>query len=239
MSRARRRALIALAAALVVHGALALHHRALRADWTGVPPAPPVLIAPAMALGDPQLFYRVAAFALQNMGDEGGRVTPLGDYDYGRLGDWLDLLDLLDPQARYAPTLAAYYFGQTPDPDDLRRIIAYLIRVGARDPAHNWRWLTHAAYLARHRLKDLPLALEVARHLAGLPEGEVPLWVRQMPAFVMAEVGEREAARDLMATIRATDTNLSPDEVALIDRFIDAQDPARPPNAQANGGERR
>jgi hypothetical protein len=224
---ARRGALILLAAALLLHAALALHHRERRADWSGVPPPPPLPIAPAMALGDSQLFYRAAAFALQNMGDEGGRVTPLVDYDYARLGAWLDLLDRLDPEARYAPTLAAYYFGQTPDRDDLRRIVAYLGRVGARDPARNWRWLTHAAYLARHRLHDLPLALAVAHPLVGLPEGEVPLWVRQMPAFMLAEVGEREAARDLMATILATDANLSPDEAALIERFIDRQEVER------------
>jgi hypothetical protein len=224
VSRTRRNGLILLAAALLLHAALALHHRERRADWSGVPPPPPLLTAPALALGDPQLFYRAAAFALQNMGDGGGRVTPLADYDYARLGDWLDLLDRLDPEARYAPTLAAYYFGQTPDPDGLRRIVAYLSRVGARDPARNWRWLTHAAYLARHRLRDLPLALAIARNLAGLSPDEVPLWVRQMPAFVLAEVGEREAARDLMATILATDANLSPDEVAVIERFIARQE---------------
>jgi hypothetical protein len=221
---ARRRGLVVLVLALVVHGGLALHHRGLRAAFAGVPPPPPLLVAPAMALGDGQLFYRAAAFALQNMGDEGGQVTPLADYDYARVGAWLDLLDRLDPSARYAPTLAAYYFGQTPNPADLRRIVDYLSRVGARDPARNWRWLTHAAYLARHRLDDLPLALAVARHLAGLSDPDVPLWVRQMPAFVLAEVGEREAARDLMATILATDPDIPPDEVALIQRFIDRQD---------------
>lgn len=224
MSRARRGALILLAAALLLHAALALHHRERRAEWSGVPPPPSLPTAPALALGDPQLFYRAAAFALQNMGDEGARVTPLADYDYARLGAWLDLLDRIDPRARYAPTLAAYYFGQTPDPGGVRRIVAYLSRVGARDPARNWRWLTHAAYLARYRLHDLPLALEVARHLAGLTAGKVPLWVRQMPAFVLAEVGDREAARDLMATILATDANLSPEEAALIEQFIDRQE---------------
>ena len=228
MSRAPHGAMILFAAALLLHAALALHHRERRAEWPGVPPPPSLPIAPAMALGDPQLFYRAATFALQNMGEEGGRVTPLADYDYARLGAWLDLLDRLDPKARYAPTLAAYYFGQTPDSEGLRRIVAYLNRVGARDPARNWRWLAHATYLARHRLHDLPLALAVARHLAGLPEGKVPLWVRQMPAFVLAEVGEREAARDLMATILATDANLSPDEAALIERFIERQEQRGP-----------
>jgi hypothetical protein len=229
VSRARRNSLILLAAALLLHAALALHHREQRADWPGVPPAPPVPVASALALGDSQLFYRAGALALQNMGDGGARVTPLADYDHARLAHWLDLLDRLDPKARYAPTLAAYYFGQTPDPDGLRRIVAYLSRVGARDLARNWRWLTHAAWLARHRLNDLPLALAVARNLTGLPADQVPLWARQMPAFLLAEVGEREAARDLMATILATDANLSPDEIALIERFIDRQEVDRRP----------
>jgi hypothetical protein len=229
VSRARRNSLILLAAALFLHAALALQQRERRAEWPGVPPAPPALTAAALALGDAQLFYRAAALALQNMGDGGAQVTPLAEYDHARLADWLDLLDRLDPKARHAPTLAAYYFGQTPDPDGLRRIVAYLSRVGARDPARNWRWLTHAAYLARHRLNDLPLALAVARNLAGLPEGQVPLWARQMPAFLLAEAGEREAARDLMATILATDANLSPDEIALIERFIDRQEVAPRP----------
>jgi hypothetical protein len=62
-----------------------------------------------------------------------------------------------------------------------------------------------------------------------LPADQVPLWARQMPAFLLAEVGEREAARDLMATILATDANLSPDEIALIERFIDRQEVDRRP----------
>jgi hypothetical protein len=216
-----RRGLVVLLAALVAHGALAWHHRPLQAGWPGVPSPPTEALAPLLTLGDDQLFYRIAAFGLQNMGDGGGRATPLAHHDYGRLEAWLRLLDRLDPQADYAPTLAGYYFGQSPKPDDLRRIVAYLTAVGARDPARHWRWLAHAVYLARHRLHDVDLALAVARHLAGLAGTEAPLWVRQMPAFVLADVGEREAARDLLETILATDRNLSAGEIVFMRHFID------------------
>ncbi len=114
------------------------------------------------------------------------------------------------------PTLAGWYFGQTFEPADLRRIVAYLSAVGARDPARNWPWLAQAVYLARHRLHDLPLALQIARHLAGLAGTAAPLWVQQMPAFVLAQVGEREAARDLLLTILATDRDLPDDERAFM-----------------------
>jgi hypothetical protein len=221
MISGRGRGLLILLAALLAHGTLAWHHRSLQAGWQGVPSPPPQALAPLLTLGDDQLFYRSAAFGLQNMGDGGGRATPLAHYDYGRLEAWLRLLDELDPQADYAPTLAGYYFGQSPVPDDLRRIVAYLRTIGARDPARHWRWLAHAVYLARHRLLDVALALEVARDLAGLAGSEAPLWVRQMPAFVLADVGEREAARDLLETILATDRNLSDGEIVFMRHFID------------------
>ena len=219
----RRRGLGLVLAALAAHAALAVQDHGLQAGWPGVPSPPPAALAPLLTLGDGQLFYRAASFGLQNMGDGGGRTTPLAAYDYGRLDRWFHLLDRLDPAAHYVPTLAGWYFGQTPEPADLRRIVAYLSAIGARDPAHNWRWLAQAVYLARHRLHDVPLALEIARHLAGLAGNEAPLWVRQMPAFVLSEVGEREAARDLLATILATDPNLPDDERVFMRRLIDQQ----------------
>jgi len=210
-------------AALAAHAALAGQHRGVQAGWPGVPSPPPAALAPLLTLGDGQLFYRAAAFGLQNMGDGGGRTTPLAAYDYGRLELWLRLLDRLDPAARYVPTLAGWYFGQTSEPADLRRIVDYLRAIGARDPEHNWRWLVRAVYLARHRLHDVQLALEISRHLAGLAGTSAPVWVRQMPAFVLAEVGEREAARDLLETILATDPNLPDDERAFMRRLIDRE----------------
>ncbi len=206
-------------AALAAHAALTVHYRGVQAGWPGVPSPPPAALAPLLTLGDDQLFYRAAAFGLQNMGDGGGRTTPLAAYDYGRLELWLRLLDRLDPAARYVPTLAGWYFGQTSEPADLRRIVAYLTAIGARDPARNWRWLAQAVYLARHRLHDVRLALEIARLLAGLAGSSAPLWVRQMPAFALAEVGEGEAARDLLETILATDPDPRADERALMRRL--------------------
>jgi hypothetical protein len=217
----QRRGLGLVLAALAAHAALAVHHQSVQAGWPGVPSPPPAALAPLLTLGDDQLFYRTAAFGLQNMGDGGDRSTPLAAYDYERLDGWFRLLDRLDPAARYVPTLAGWYFGQTSRPADLRRIVAYLTTVGARDPAHNWGWLAQAVYLARHRLHDVGLALAVARHLAALAGTEAPLWVRQMPAFVLADVGEREAARDLLETILATDRNLSDGEIVFMRHFID------------------
>jgi hypothetical protein len=217
----RSRGLGLVLAAIAAHAALAVAQRGVQADWPGVPSPPPAKLAALLTLGDEQLFYRAAAFGLQNLGDGGVRTTPLAAYDYRRLELWLCLLDRLDPQARYVPTLAGWYFGQTSEPADLRRIVAYLSAIGARDPARNWPWLAQAVHLARHRLHDLPLALGIARELAGLAGTAAPLWVRQMPAFALAEVREREAAGDLLEAILASDPNLPDDERAFMRRLID------------------
>ena len=237
----RGRGLGLVLAAVLAHGAFAFEHRGVQAGWPGVPGPPPAAAAPLLTLGDEQLFYRAGAFGLQNMGDGGGRIVALADYDYHRLDAWFRLLDGFDPKAHYVPTLAGWYFGQTSEPADLRQIVAYLTTVGARDPARNWPWLAQAVYLARHRLHDLPLALEIARHLAGLAGTAAPLWVQQMPAFVLAQVGEREAARDLLRTILATDRDLPADERAFMHRLLDrspagSDAPAAPASAAPRPG---
>ena len=216
----------ALVAVLLTLGFQALfwsQTRGLRAGWEGVPPAPATKVAEALAMGDGQFLYRTTVFALQNMGDEGGRWTPLKDYDYQRLGQWFALLDGFDPRSDYLPVLVGYYFSQSPEPDHLRVVIAYLVRIATNDPRRNWRWLAHGVYLARHRLKDMNLALDLAYRLAGLEAPGLPIWTKQMPAFVLAEVGDAEAARDLMEVIMESDPNLAPGELDFMREFIETQ----------------
>ena len=48
----------------------------------------------------------------------------------------------------------------------------------------------------------------------------LPIWTRQMPAFVLAKVGAKEAARDLMEAI-LEDPNVPPEEQQFMREFID------------------
>jgi len=217
------KALTAVLAALCVQALFWSQTRELRAGWEGVPPAPAPEVANALALGDRQFLYRTTAFVLQNMGDEGGRVTPLKNYDYQRLGQWFALLDQFDPRSNFLPVLVGHYFSQSPEPDHVRVVIGYLARIAVRDPARNWRWLAHAVYLARHKVKDLNLALGLAQRLAALDAPGMPIWTRQMPAFVLAEVGDKEAARDLMEAIIESNPNLALGEIDFMRDFIDTR----------------
>ncbi len=215
------KALIAVLLALSLQVVFWSQTRHLTAGWAGVPPAPAPRVALALALGDRQFLYRASAFALQNMGDEGGRVTPLRNYDYRRLGGWFQLLDAFDAESQYLPVLVGYYFGLTPNTEDLRIVISYLARIAVRDPERNWRWLMHAVYLARHRVKDTRLALDLAYRAAALDAPGIPLWTKQMPALVLAEIGETEAARDLFEALLESDPNIPPEEMDFMKDFID------------------
>ena len=89
-----RNALIAVLVALALQAAFWSQTRDLRAGWQGVPPVPSPEVARVLAFGDGQFLYRNATFSLQNMGDEGGRVTPLNHQSF-IVSDGAFLLSLL------------------------------------------------------------------------------------------------------------------------------------------------
>ena len=143
------------------------------------------------------------------------------DYDYDRLIAWFELLTDVDAQAWYVPVLAAYYYAQTPVEADARRTVAFVAEFAQRDPARHWRLLGHAVYIARHRLKDLPLALSLARELAALKIAELSFWARQMPALVLAEMGEVDAAAAEIRALQERFPDLPPEEARYHEYFLE------------------
>jgi len=219
---ARTRANILLAAALALNLAFWAGSKFIYAKWEGVPPVPTRDGAAMMALGDTQFAYRLGAITLQNLGDSGGRVTPIRSYDYARLGAWFKLLDDLDPASDHVPMLAAYYFGATRVPADVAVVVDYLSVAGVRPIGSKWRWLVHAIFLARHRLGDLQLALDLAYKLSKmqLVDDAMPAWARQMPAFVLKEQGDREDARKIITELLLTGHGFHPNEINFMKSYL-------------------
>lgn len=193
--------------------------------WAGVPPVPDREGALAMTLSDAQFSFRFGAMTLQNLGNSGGQVTPIRDYDYQKLAGWFALLDGLDPASDHVPMLAAYYFGATTVPEDVGVVVDYLARAGDSPVGTKWRWLAHAVFLARHRMDNLPLALDLAYKLAKLQtvDDEMPLWARQMPAFVLSAGGDHEDARKIIENILLTAPDLHPNEVNFMRVYLEEQ----------------
>lgn len=199
---------------LLISAAFAQQIWALRPHSVIVPDVPSKTVLQLSALGDEEAFYRRQALRLQEFGDGGGQVRSLKDYDYKQLTQWMFRLQDLSPRSGYLSFLAAYYFSGVQDnPEALRELIAFLAAQGRSQQAENWRWLAQAAFLARFRLRDQDLALQLADQLARQP-GDLPIWARTMSSLIRLNIGETQAARVFIKTLLTTEKdNLHPNEV--------------------------
>jgi len=212
---------IAFICALFLNFSFWVHARTIIQEWDNVPPPPTSQSAAMVSLGDPEIAYRLFGYFLQNAGNTGGKYESLRNYDYAMLEQWFMVADDLNPRSDLVPFLAAFYFGVLYDePEKMRHVARYLAKAGMAPYPEKWRWLAHAAYLARHQVKDLPLALEYANTLANHP-GDVAIWGRQMPAFVQLGMDNKQASYEIMRKILITDgEKLHPNEVNYMIDFI-------------------
>ena len=186
-----------------------------------VPEVPKETTVHLLSLGDSQFYFRQLAFKIQNAGDSWGRFTALKDYNYESLSRWFYLLDKLDSKSNFIPSLASYYYSQTQTPEDTVYIVQYLRDHVKKDPRTKWWWLSQAVYIANHRLKDKKLALEVAYELAATPNDvDMPMWARQMPAFIHEQLGERESAKKIIADIMDNFDDFAPGEINFMEYFL-------------------
>ena len=142
--------------------------------------------------------------------------------DYRRLIEWLESILALDPRSQYPLFSAARVYAETADPARSRLMLDFVHRQFLRDPQRRWPWLAHAALLAKHRLKDLPLALRYAQALerhAGA--AQMPLWARQMEIFILEDMNELEAARIMIAGLLASGTLHDPAEIHFLKQRLD------------------
>lgn len=177
--------------------------REVRPTMGILPDLPQDRAADALAFGDSQFLYRYLALNLQNAGDNGGRVTPLKNYDYEKVVDWLALLDHLDVNSHWVIAMANGYFGQTQNTEDVKPIVRYMQSHVALDPERKWPWLVNAVNLARHRYEDDWLALDVARQLASYDYDAMNSASLQMPALILDDLAQYDLAIDEISELHA------------------------------------
>jgi len=220
---------IALAIAVTMNVLFWFYSSTLKAKWLNVPPVPSEFSAVSSTLGDVQFASRVISIMIQNLGSTGGRVTPIKDYDFEKLGQWMMLNHTLDPNSNLTPYMAAYYFGASQDPTKIRPVIEYLRVAGNNPEGEKWRWLAQAVYLARFKLKDFDLAYKIAQELQTLPNEDMPGWTRHLSVNVLNQKGDKQAALSLMMNIlKDRSDRLHPNEVNAMIAYICEQilDPA-------------
>jgi len=158
--------------------------------------SPPKLeLLQLFSLGDPIVSAKILMLWLQAFDTQKGQFLSYQQLDYNALQQWLEQILLLDPQSQYPLSAASYSYSMVRDPHKKRQILEFIYQQFFIDPATRWRWLAHATILAKHRLKDLPLALKYAEAIAAHATPDMPYWTQEMRIFILEEMGELERVR--------------------------------------------
>ena len=162
----------------------------IKPQYNIVPNLPNSDVVKVLSAGDDEFLFRVLALRIQNSGDVFAGFIALKDYDYLKLYQWFLLLDSLNEKSNLVPSLASYYFSQSPNKSDVAYVERYLEEHSLKNVDANWWWLFQAIELARTNLQDNNLALKLAYKLSENNAKNAPLWTKQMPAFIHARRGE-------------------------------------------------
>ena len=176
-------------------------------------PPPSVSSVRLSSLGETITASGLLALRLQAFDNQPGISIPFAALDYARLSAWLDTLLTLDPRSNYSMLMASHLYAQVPDPTKQRLMLDFTYRQFLADPARRWRFLAHAALIAKHRLNDLPLALRYARAIQShAQDPQIAHWASQMPIFILEDMGEVEAAKIELGALLATGSITDPQE---------------------------
>ena len=164
-----------------------------------LPPAPSAAALRAASLGEPAAAARLAMLYVQAFDSGSANRLPYQRLDFPRLVQWLRAILDTDPRSGYPLFAAARIYAEVNDPARARVMYEFVHRAYLEDPDRRWPWLAHVALLAKHRLNDLALARRFAADIERLTTArDVPLWARQMEAFILEDMNELEAAKILL-----------------------------------------
>jgi hypothetical protein len=179
-----------------------------------LPPAPRAEILRLACLGEDAAAARVLMLYVQGF--------DVRAVDYRRLTGWLRAALALDPRSAYPLFAAARVFAETSDPAASRIALEFIYQEFTRDPNRRWPWLAHAALLAKHRLKDLPLARRYAAAIdRQTTSAEVPLWAKQMEIFILEDMNELDAARALIGGLLERGEIHDPNELRFLQQRLE------------------
>jgi hypothetical protein len=211
--------LLALALASQIVLALLAPRPSARAEDLG--PAPGARALRLAALGEPVAAAKLLMLYLQAFDYQAGSRVPYRDLDYDRLIEWLARIVELDPSGQYPLFTASRLYAEVPDPVKQRKMLDFIYQEYLKDPNRRWPWLAHATYLAKHRLKDLPLARQYAVALEQhTTTPDAPTWVRQMEPFILEDMNELEAARIMIGGLLASGQVKDRRDFELLDRRL-------------------
>lgn len=221
LSSVPSRIILLLGAALIVLGVwqAAAPKPVARASSLGMPPD--ISWLRATSLGDPIALSQLLVLYLQAFDNQPGVSVAFRELDYSAVEAWLEIALALDAAAQYPLMMAAQLYAQVPDEPKQRQMLEFVRREFLRDPNRRWRWLAHAAIVAKHRLNDMPLALRYAEDITQHATA-APNWARQMRIFILEDAGEYEAAAVLLGGLLASGEVTDSAEIRFLMQRLEA-----------------
>lgn len=179
---------------------------------------PPTALLRLASLGEPIALAKVLMLQLQAFDYQSGTRIPYKDLDYARVEAWLARILELDPRGQYPLLAASRLYAEVPDAARQRSMLEFVYRQYLLDPNRRWPWLAHAAFLAKHRLKDMGLALKYAAALHEYTTArDIPAWALTMEAFIREDLNELETERVMIGGLIASGRITDPSELRFLD----------------------
>lgn len=210
-----------LLGALVFQVLLASWHPKPTAKAEDLGPPPSAEALHLAAAGEPIALAKLLMLYLQAFDYQAGTRVPYRDLNYQHLEGWLRRILELDPGGQYPLMSASRLYAEVPDPVRQRRMLDFVYDQYLKDPNRRWPWLAHAAVVAKHQLKDLPLARTYAVALQQhTTTPDAPPWVRQMEPFILEDMNELDAARLLIGGLIASGQVKDQRDLELLERRL-------------------
>ena len=174
-----------------------------------------------LAMGSEKLFSYLLVIKLQLHDNQAGKHIRYSRLDYERLVDWLDQIYQLNTQSEYPTMLASRVYSQTRDKARLKIILEYIDRTFIQNPQLHWRRLAEASVIAKHKLGDLQLALQMADKLSSQPPSvEMPRWARDMQFILLGDMNEFETAITIIVALLQSEAVNDPDEARFLNEKL-------------------
>ncbi len=190
-----------------------------------LPPAPSSPTLRLASFGEPIALAKVLMLYLQAFDSQPGLLLRFRQLDYGHVQNWLARFLELDPKGQYPLFAASQIYGEVADQDKQRLMFDFVYQQFFIDPNHRWPWLARAAIVAKHGLKDLPLAQKYAQAIRLHATGkEVPSWAKQMDIFILEDMNELQSAKILLGGLISGGQISDPHELRFLKERLDAME---------------
>jgi len=174
-----------------------------------------------LSFGDPITLAKVLMLWLQAFDNQPGISIPFNDLDYNKVRRWLTSILLLDPRGQYPLKAAAQLYARVPNEAKQRQILDFIYQQYLLDPENRWPWLAHAAIVAKHRTKDLALALKYSQAIAAKTDSsKIPHWASQMNLVILEDMGEFETVQYLIGGLLKSGKINDPNEINFLNRRL-------------------